>query len=124
MREPMVMKFAHKQPCKECPWRRVAPAGHLGGNSPEVYADLVWGNVVPPCHRTEGIRKKPAMCAGALAVMANACILPHGDPGLREARTAVGKREDCFSHPGKFYEHHAGRPYSTRLERMLAAQKE
>jgi hypothetical protein len=117
------VKFKHKQPCKACPWRLIAPAGHLGGNRPETYADLVCNNEIPPCHNTQGLRKTPAMCAGALAVSANACILPHNTLGAREARGEVGKRADCFTHPAKFYEHHAGKPYVTRLQRMLDAQK-
>jgi len=116
------MMLRHIAPCSECPWRLSAPAGWLGGHTPELYADAVANNEVPACHRQDHGPENPrtAMCAGALAVAANACILPHNTEGGPEARIAVGRREDCFGHPAKFYEHHAGKPYVSFMLRKLA----
>ena len=37
------------------------------------------------------------------------------------ARAEVGPRDDTFSHPVKFYEHHAGKPYLHPFLRSEAA---
>jgi len=116
------MKCRHTEPCKECPWRKAAPAGWLGGHSAEVYADAVAGNEVPACHlRDLGPEDdETSMCAGALAVLANSCTSAWKTPGGDEARKTVGRRPDCFAHPKEFFEHHTGRPYVPYLLRKLA----
>jgi hypothetical protein len=107
------MRLYHKVCCSECPWRKSAPAGWLGGHSPEFYADAVQANEVPACHlRDHGPDSdETAMCAGALSVMSNAASSAWKTPGGDEARKLVGKREDTFRHPAEFYAHHAGRPW-------------
>lgn len=84
-----------------------------------MYADAVAENEVPACHLKDfgPDSDKTAMCAGALAVAANACILPHKTEGGCRARSAVGTREECFQHPRDFYEHHTGKPWVPRLFR-------
>lgn len=115
------MKLKHKMPCRECPWRKNAAQGFLGGHAPELYADAVAGNEVPACHLQDygPASARTAMCAGALAVMANACIAPHRTPGGTAAKAEVGRRSDCFGHPAQFYEFHAGKPYVPYLLRQL-----
>lgn len=113
------MKCKHKTPCNECPWREIAPAGWLGGHSPSFYADAVQNNEVPACHLQDHgpDNDRTAMCAGALSVMANACISAWKTEGGDEARQKVGRRDDTFKHPSLFYEHHAGTPYVHPLAR-------
>lgn len=115
------MKLQHKAPCNECPWRTTAPAGWLGGHTAEMYADAVAGNEVPACHQQDhGPRSsKTAMCAGALAVIANACIMPHKTKGCDAAAKEVGRRQDCFVHPAQFFTYHTGRPYVPFLLRIM-----
>ncbi len=120
------MRLKHTEPCRECPWRRVAPVGWLGGHPPELYPDAVANNEVPPCHMSDRDTVDPdhvAMCAGALATMSNACILPR-EPEERTARATVGERDDCFASPAAFYRHHTGgKEYVSFMLRQLAPAK-
>ncbi len=114
------MKLYHKTPCAECPWRKTSPQGYLGGWSAEGYADAVSANEVPACHlRDHGPdTDETAFCAGALGTIANACIAPHRAAGDgMAAKEAVGRNPDCFEHPAKFYEYHAGKPWVHPLMR-------
>lgn len=117
------MKLCHEEPCAECPWRKIAAAGWLGGITPEFYTDAVQANEVPACHMQDfgPDDSRTAMCAGALSVMANGCISPWKTPGGEEARQIVGRREDTFPHPRFFYQHHAGREYVHPLMRKQEA---
>lgn len=118
------MKLHHKTPCNECPWRLASTAGWLGGHPAEYYADSVMNNEVPACHcRDHGADSDDtAFCAGALSVMANACMSAWNAAGDGDAaRTLVGRRDDTFRHPMMFYEHHAGKPYTHPLLRSAAS---
>lgn len=120
------MRLRHKTPCRECPWRTVSAQGYLGGHSPEMYADAVQENEAPACHMQPDHGPddpRTTFCAGALATISNACILPHKSPGAREASMEVGRRDDCFQHPAKFYEYHAGKPYVIPIIRRLQKEK-
>jgi hypothetical protein len=115
-------RLVHKTPCKECPWRKASVAGYLGGHSPEWYADVVQENQVPSCHLNDFGPQRPEtrFCVGALHTAANACIQVREPPHAAEAKATVGRNPDCFSHPAEFYAHHSGgKPYSSRLMRML-----
>lgn len=117
------MKLRHKKPCQECPWRLKAPAGWLGGHEPEFYADAVAGNEIPACHLQDFGPDDPrsSFCAGALATAANACIRPTVQEGAAEARLEVGRRDDVFAHPARFFEHHSGgQPYVHPILRRRA----
>ena len=117
------MKLCHEEPCPECPWRKIAAAGWLGGHGADYYADAVQANEVPPCHMQDFGPDDPrsAMCAGALSVMANQCIMPHKTPGGETARRTVGPRADTFGHVALFYQHHTGEPYVHPLLRSRVA---
>lgn len=81
-------------------------------------------NEVPACHcRDRGPENADtAMCAGALSVMANGCVSAWNAAGDGEAaKQTVGKRDDTFAHPVKFYEHHTGEPW---VHPLLRKQKE
>ncbi len=114
------MKLHHKAPCNECPWRKISPAGWLGGYAPEYYTDAVMANEVPACHnRDHGPDDdETAMCVGALATMANGCQTAWKTKGGDEARTTIGRREDVFAHPFLFFKHHADREYVHPLLRV------
>lgn len=115
------MKLHHKVPCAECPWRKIAAPGWLGGYPAEYYADAVAENEVPACHLRDHGPASPdtAFCVGALSTMANGCISAWKSPGGDEAKAVVGKRDDTFRHPALFYQHHTGQPYVQRLLRGL-----
>lgn len=115
------MKCKHTTPCAECPWRRQAPAGHLGGHSPDYYADAVSVGEVPACHLSDHGPEddRTAFCAGAASVMANQSMRPYKQGGALETVRAVGKRDDTFSHHSEFYEHHARKPYEPYIIRRL-----
>lgn len=118
------MKLHHKAPCNECPWRKEAPAGWLGGFTPEFYTDAVMNNEVPACHCRDHSpdNDDTAFCAGALSVMANGCVSAWNALGDgEEARQTVGRRDDTFGHPVLFYQHHAGTPYVHPLIRSKAS---
>lgn len=113
------MKCRHTTPCNECPWRRAAPAGWLGGYTPEYYADAVQANEVPACHLSDygADDLRTSMCAGALSVMANGAQSAWRTQGGDEARAKVGKRDDTFRHFGEFYQHHTGEAWVHPLMR-------
>lgn len=114
------MKLHHKTPCSECPWRTTAPAGWLGGYTPEYYTDAIMNNEVSACHNRDfgPDSDETAFCAGALATMANGCVSAYNAVGDGEAaRQIVGRRDDTFGHPTLFFQHHAGEPYTHPLNR-------
>lgn len=91
----------HTQPCKECPFRRVSPAGYLGGNKPQHFAVNIAHDGDFPCHLTMG-EKHEAQCAGRATMWANQCkksrdgSVPH----------LPVDREKVFSHVSEFIAHH------------------
>lgn len=108
------MQHQHKTPCAECPWRKVSPAGWLGGHPAEYYADAVAAGEVPACHlKDHGPESDDtAFCAGALACMTNQAMLPMGQhPGQEtatEARQDTPPNPEVFFHHSQFFEHHTG----------------
>lgn len=118
-------RLIHKVPCKECPWRKNAPQGYVGGHNPEWYADVVSDNQVPSCHLRDNGPNNPktGYCVGALHTISNASISPH-DPKERAAAKEVGGNSDCFEHPSLFYNYHTkGGIYVSRLIRRLTGAK-
>lgn len=115
------MKCRHTEPCAECPWRKDSLQGYLGGQSAMMYADAVAENEIPACHLQDHGPDDPksSMCAGALAVAANACIEPHKTPGATAAKKLVGRRSDVFAHPKFFYEYHTGKAWLSRIMRQF-----
>lgn len=115
------MKLCHDEPCAECPWRKIAPAGWLGGWPAEYYADAVQANEVPACHMQDfgADDDRTAMCAGALSVMVNGAQSAWRTEGGDEARAEVGKREDTFTNFAEFYKYHTGRDWVHPLARRI-----
>ena len=107
-------RFKHKTPCNECPWRRAAPAGWLGGYQPEAFTDQVHRDGPPvPCHKTippgGDMTKAVSMCAGALIHMKNSCKRAF-HPAYGDALDKVERDpEGVFNWPHEFIEHHHDR---------------
>lgn len=105
------MKLVYTKPCNECPWRRVHPAGWLGGYSVDAFLEQVQRDGPPlPCHKTipeNGSKTEPSMCAGALIFMKNSCKSSR-HPGYGDARRRVERDiEAVFQWPHEFREHHS-----------------
>lgn len=116
------MKLHHRAPCAECPWRRAAIQGYLGGFAAELYADAVLNNEAPACHKRDHgpDSDDTAFCVGALQVANAACISLWRSPGADEARRVVGTSELTFAHPREFFTYHSfGAPYVPYLVRAL-----
>lgn len=103
------MKLAHTTPCNECPWRRVHPAGWLGGYTIDDFINQVQHDGPPvPCHKTiptGGEARAP--CAGALIFMRNSCkSAQHPDYGdmLEQVSTDT---VNVFQWPQEFRDHHS-----------------
>lgn len=91
----------HTQPCRECPFRRVAPAGYLGGNDPKSFARDANTDGPFPCHLAMH-RVNPAQCAGRAVMWANQCKRSRDDSVPRLSRDT----EKVFGHIGQFNKHH------------------
>jgi hypothetical protein len=96
-----------REPCKQCPFRRVAPPGYLGGHSLDTYAQPPSVGMPTTCHKGDRGASDPrsSYCAGALGLINN-------DPGIEplpeyaEAAAQIGLRDDCFESAEAFREHH------------------
>lgn len=116
------MKLKHTEPCKQCPWRKIAPAGWLGGNDPHTYTDLVQMNTAANCHMHP--KGEAVFCAGSLAVLNNSCTAARYPDGAGKAADAVGQRDDCFKWPADFYRHHSGgETYVHPISRVLVREE-
>lgn len=114
-----------KKPCNECPWRRKALPGWLGGNDASVYADSVQSNQIPPCHKTQtGPGEGPHLCTGALICSRNACIRPMFPDAAPKEADLVERSADVFAHPAEFYRHHTGEEYVSPMLRMIAQMED
>lgn len=111
------MKLKHVTPCAECPWRKTAPKGWLGGHPAEYYADAVGAGEVPACHLHDHgpDNGNTAFCAGALACMSNQFMVPTGhfpgQEGAIAARRQVGPMDSVFAHHRTFFSYHTGTEY-------------
>lgn len=84
-----------KKPCSDCPMRRDALPGWLGGSTPESYVQLCHSDAVVDCHVHAGSR-----CAGLAIYRNNVCKRQPEEHKLPEDHTAV------FSTPKEFLDHH------------------
>lgn len=90
-------KRQHKKPCSDCPFRRDALAGWLGGQTPEHFMRLAMSDSPEPCHATIG-----PQCAGIAIFRANICKVPRDPEVLQLPRD----KEAVFAWPNEFIEHH------------------
>lgn len=111
------------QPCNDCPFRRNAIKGWLGGAPPEWfvesaladYADYSNDANAAPCHQTVDYddpdwintqAKDAAVCAGALIFARNLCKQPR-DPARAEMVQAVEQNKiGVFDNSQDFIDHH------------------
>lgn len=104
--------MSHK-PCKECPFSRTCPSGHLGGAEPTVFIGQAHGPFVLSCHADSEYSQETALekwdeitpCAGAAMYRANtdrAKLMPDGIYALE------GNEELVFKSPEEFLAHHTG----------------
>lgn len=107
------MKKGLKQPCRECPYRRESLPGYLGEASPEQFMATTMEDHQMPCHLTvdydredweEGL-DEAEQCAGAAIFFANLCKLSRD----RDRMKLPADREQVFSNPQQFLEHHKRR---------------
>lgn len=99
------MKVGCKTPCRDCPWRRNAPAGWLGGFPAVEFVAMVQTDVELACHLTVGGSGEPSLCAGALISYRNQCKSPR-TPDLGAAVQQVEPSPDVFAFPREFLDHH------------------
>ncbi len=106
----------HAAPCKACPWRRTSAKGWLGNSTTLEFLSQAEHAPRMPCHCTidyddpnwkETQLGSSPRCAGHAAYLRNRCKLPH-DPELRALCEFVGRRDDVFTSPDEFVEHHGG----------------
>ena len=84
------------KPCSDCPLRRDALAGWLGGSTPEEYARLCHSDAVVECHVHAGSR-----CAGLAIYRRNTCKWQPKEHQL------PADHESVFSNIVEFVEHHS-----------------
>lgn len=102
-------------PCKECPFRIVAPAGWLGPYSAEEWIHLVQSDQIIACHlhvfpAAHGVNNwDGTQCAGAADYRANVSKSP------RDPSVIIGKKNpDVFSTPMEFLDHHSPIEFTDR----------
>lgn len=87
----------HTAPCSDCPWRRDALPGWLGGFTAQSWVATAHGDMVVKCHTTIG-----PQCVGAAIYRANVCKVSRDDRALR----LPADRDRVFSTPTEFLDHH------------------
>lgn len=95
---PKVTKHLTKA-CSDCPLRRDALNGWLGGATPAEYARLCHSDKVVECHAHAGSR-----CAGLAIYRRNTC------KSQPKAHELPPDRESIFSNRMEFLEHHSAEP--------------
>lgn len=115
------------KPCGECPFRREAPAGWIGGHSkPDEITAIVMADQKFPCHaavnrlENDGADFETAVdaapyCVGSIAMMNNTCKLSHNS-FVVDLQKRVGRRGDVFSNAREFIEHHNTGPTRKRRQ--------
>jgi hypothetical protein len=97
--EAVLGKRQHVKPCHDCPMRREALPGWLGGASPEWYRSLCHSDVPVPCHAI-----KRTQCAGVAIYRSN--VVQRAEFRLPADHAAV------FSTPTEFVEWHSNQAES------------
>lgn len=106
-----------KKPCIECPLRRDAKPGALGGYSPMDYVKLLMGPADVGCHASPGFENqdhdRTRTCTGVAAFRAQrGVITAHPLSHAREAQAYIGNDPEqiavgmCFDNEREFLAHH------------------
>lgn len=101
------MKLYRDDPCSECPYRRRAPPGWLGGHPVEVYAEHIRRQAPVACHKTvrsDG-QGQPHLCTGWAQALNNGVSTPRDDQLAAEVAKA-GTNPEVFSWAAEFEKHH------------------
>jgi hypothetical protein len=102
-----------KTACAECPLRKDAKPGYLGGYTPEMYVEVLHGPASLACHlANSGPVDTQRHCVGVCAYRANVGHRPTIEGHLTSAMDAievVGKDPQFFESPKAFLDHHHGR---------------
>lgn len=96
-------KRQHRAPCHDCPWRREALPGWLGGSTADQWLADAHGEGLALCH-TCGNQQ----CAGMAIYRANVAKTPRHAVLLR----LPADRDKVFATPNEFKEHHERRTAS------------
>lgn len=104
-----------KQACSDCPWRKKAAKGWLGGQDPDVFTGIIQMNKILPCHNTQKGKdltleelennQEVSHCAGALFTMNNANYLSKS-PEIAKAQEELGKNSSFFKNFHDFKKYH------------------
>lgn len=108
---PFELPEATKEPCNECPWRKVAAPGYLGPHSAMEWIRTAMSETPIACHKTieadpeTGVGDwndgKMRQCRGAASFRANICKAP------RRSDVAAEPTSDAvFENPTDFIDHH------------------
>lgn len=111
---PVGMKPAPHSPCRECPFRRDATPGYLGGYTPEMYMDIVRSPASIACHLSNGFQTREIEtqhhCYGAAAFRANighVCQMDGIPTHAHESTMRVGSDNVTFlGTDAEFIAHH------------------
>lgn len=105
----------HRNPCKQCPWRKLSLPGWLGASTPEEFITAALINEADmPCHKTVDYERDDwelqvmttaSHCAGSLVFMNNYCKLPRRK-SLAKMVNSVKKSVTVFATPQEFLKHH------------------
>lgn len=99
-------KVAHKRPCKECPFRRAAPAGWLGGGAADEWtASLTFGDNAFVCHMAKK-KNKNHFCAGSMIFYRNTLKCPRDAEFAAAVAQYEPDAENVFQWSGEFDAHH------------------
>lgn len=111
----------HKNPCNECPWRRKAAPGWLGGRlSAADWIAAAQSDEKIPCHKQRVMTGPKAQhCVGAATFRTNICKSPRDPSVLTLPRNTV----DIFSMPQQFLDHHSSSGVAKMLAEVVAARK-
>lgn len=102
--EASTTKRQHKTPCSDCPWRRTAMKGWLGGLDAADWIDLAQSDYPIHCHTKIDPDGEPHQCAGSSIFRSNICK-EHRN-GTIELPADRGK---VFANALEFLSHHLGR---------------
>lgn len=114
---PRHMQSANNHLCVECPLRRDAKPGYLGGYSPEMYLEALHSGASIACHMSpgfrEGVLETQRHCTGVAAYRANVGVVAMVEGHITRAHEStriVGDADKVtfyvFDSPESFYAHH------------------
>lgn len=106
------LKPALRKPCPECPFRRAALGGWLGGTEIPDYIRAAHSDIDVACHTSpgyqDGIADNLRSCKGLAIYRCNVGKLPRGGSAAKAVRESARDTETVFASPMEFMQHHAG----------------